>query len=61
MASVPNPTSSVRDTILSDGYFVCQDAAIGQRLEELDQPFGSPLGLQFCNENVLKNPVSLHM
>lgn len=57
MASV----SDIYNDILSNGFYFADDGTIGQRLVRMDADDIAPAsaaGLQFCQENVLKNEAS---
>ncbi|KPM38406.1 hypothetical protein AK830_g8149 [Neonectria ditissima] len=60
MASASSsPDRDPLDSISKDGFFTNEDAALGQRIQEMDDeavPFASQRGLQFCKYNVLDHP-----
>lgn len=63
MTSTPLlPEKDPQDAISEDGFFIAEDALLGQRIKEMDDdavPFASERGLLFCKDNVLDHPVSM--
>lgn len=62
MASThPSLREDIHKAILDDGFFVAHDLSLGERIKQLDDDavhLASAGGLQFCQENILGNPVS---
>jgi hypothetical protein len=55
-SSASSPEKDPRDAISIDGYFKCEDAALGRCVQRMDDDgiaFASRRGLQFCKDNVL--------